>query len=497
MRLPQVILDTTLGELYGQEDGPEGRIALALSATCSEIAPSSKVKRNSKFLYVNSLFCSTPPNYSREERAKLQPTLAIRYLSVVPQRDAFCAGCLPVIMFDPDSSGPETGHGKVEAKKTMSNLTADQRPKLLDFAGPEEISMEANGIDSLAARFALDQMEGLPLVIDLDTLYFLNSKQALSESGLPSPRSVLLELNDISPAATECCSLCMLQDGESVIPQDCTGVRGRWLRNRIRDILDHVSTQPIPFVLKNQQSFGGGGTFMVFSRKDLANLKTLLSTQILPKLLSGVSPCNAHLNPATLIISEMVRDPVGDWGVNFFVQRSGQCIFLSATQPIANTTKAWMGSNISYLAQDKLRQKFTPIMLEIGAWLHSYGYFGPCGADILEEAGDNDRTTKMKIVDLNVRTTGSLTLGLLKGHFSEHRGLHHATCLSITVDRTRETFIETFAAEFTEGKMLIIGWFDDAASGTGYGFLVVGASNEDGLGKIVAKVKESASVVHF
>ncbi|KAI4282733.1 MAG: hypothetical protein L6R35_005321 [Caloplaca aegaea] len=498
MRLPQVTLDTTLKELYGNSvHGPEGRIALVQSVACTELALSSKVRRNSKYLYVESKFCSTPLKCSREERAEIQRTVAIQFLALVPQRDAFCAGNMPIIIFDPDGSGKETAHGKVEAKKTMSNLTADQRSKILYFAGPKDISMEANGIDSLVARLALDDLEGYPLVMDLDTSYFLNSKLALSESGLPSPKSVSLELKDFSPAPTECCAVCMSRNGEVVIPDDCTGVRGRWLKNRIRDILDNISAQPIPFVLKNQQTFGGGGTFKVSSRKDVADLKALLSTRILPKLLSGVGPSNAHLKPATLILSEMVQNPICDWGLTFFVRRSGQCVYLSATQQILDPTNAWIGSNISYPAQDKLRQKFTPIMLEIGAWLHSYGYFGPCGADILEEAQGDHMPTTMKIVDLNVRTSGSLTLGLLKGHFSEQRGLHHATCFSISVNMPRESFIETFKADFTDGRIVIIGWYDDVSSGTSYGYLVVGATDEDDLGRRVAGVKKLASIMHF
>lgn len=56
---------------------------------------------------------------------------------------------------------------------------------MLFFAGPKEISMEANGIDVLVVKMVLDELEGFPLAISLDTHYFLNSKAALCASGLP------------------------------------------------------------------------------------------------------------------------------------------------------------------------------------------------------------------------------------------------------------------------------------------------------------------------
>ena len=46
--------------------------------------------------------------------------------------------------------------------------------------------MESNGIDLLAAKMALDDLEGFPLAVDLETHYFLNSKAALATSGLPT-----------------------------------------------------------------------------------------------------------------------------------------------------------------------------------------------------------------------------------------------------------------------------------------------------------------------
>ena len=82
----------------------------------------------------------------------------------------------------------------------------------------------------------------------------------------------------------------------------------------------------------------------------------------------------------------MVADPIGDYGLTFFVTEDGDAIFLAVSEQMIDSNRAWVGSTINYTHQESLRQKFSTIMHEIAAWLHKYGYFGPIGADILENA---------------------------------------------------------------------------------------------------------------
>lgn len=319
-------------------------------------------------------------------------------------------------------------------------------------------------------------------------------------SCLHSPRSELLELEDFSIEPKLCCDVCQSSNSALFISSNCLGVRGQWLKHQIALILFKLSARSLPFVLKNQQTFGGGGTWVISSPKELTELKASLSTRILPKLLSQVNASNAHLKPATLIVSEMITDPIGDWGLTFFVTRAGECVFLAVTQQVVDSTKAWIGSKISYNDQESLEKKFTPIMREIGIWLCRYGYYGPCGADILEfcPKNDNDSETEtLNIVDLNVRTSGSLVLGLMKGHFSKQRRLHEASSFSITVNMSRESFIKGFEREFQEGKMVIVSWYGDVDSGVSYGNVVIGAEDKERLERDVTRVKELASEIHF
>ncbi|KAL8826827.1 MAG: hypothetical protein Q9191_003564 [Dirinaria sp. TL-2023a] len=478
--LPQITLDTTLAELYNRDgpvDNSHGQLALLLGVANSEVAPTSKLARNTKFLYQDSTFSKTPEEIAPQQQEEIEKNVAVKYLSLIPQHDAFAAGNMPVILFDLGSSGETFNHSKKEAERTISNLIAAQRPKMLFFSIPSQISMEEHGINCLATKTAFDEVEGLPLALDLDTHYFLNSKAALCNSGLP--RSGI---------------------GRIAIPSACTGSRGKWLEKQIARIISRISSQRLPFVLKNQQTLGGGGTFLVSSPEDLRELQDTLSARILPKLLSQVNSSNAHLKPATLILSDMIINPISDCGLTFFVTKSGECVFLSLTQQVVDSTKAWIGSTISYTEQESFKKRFTPIMNQIGAWLSGYGYYGPCGADILESApreGDSSGLTELNIVDLNVRTSGSLVLGLMRTHFSEQRGLHKASSFSITAEMSRDTFMSKFERRFCEGRMVIVSWYEDSESGVSYGNVLIGAPDGKTLEDEVAQVKEIAAQVCF
>lgn len=186
-RLPQVTLDMTLEELYargsGKADGSP--IAMVLCAANSEIAPTSKLARNTKYLYQDSTFSTKPMVTSLEHEKDIQRSVAVKYLSLVPQHDAFAAGSMPVVLFNLDNSQGKTIRSKQEAEKTICSLAAIQRPTLVFFPSPDQISMEEIGADLLAAKMEFDQLERFPLALDLDTHYFLNSKAALCTSGLP------------------------------------------------------------------------------------------------------------------------------------------------------------------------------------------------------------------------------------------------------------------------------------------------------------------------
>ena len=497
--LPSVTLDTTLGELYSKSSGADStdRIALVLSAANSEIDLSAHVPRNRKYLYQDSTFSQASKELLSENYEKLQRQAAVKYLSLVPQHDAFASG-MPVILFKLDKSDAEEGLSLKEATETVKILSPAQRPRLLFFSGPKDISLKENDVDILAIKMELDDLERFPVILSLDTHYFLNSKAALCTSGLPTPKCELIKLESVSPDAWSCCSACSANPDSRSIPSNCSGHRRTWLSAHISKMTSPISARPLPFVFKNLQTFGGGGTVVVSTEDDRSKLIHDLTTVILPKLLSQVTKLNAHLEPATLLLSDMIVDPVGDYGLTFFVTRGGECIFLAVTEQTVDSSKAWIGSKISYGAQDQLRQKFGTIMHEIGAWLHKHGYYGPIGADILETAShDKQGQGNLSITDLNVRTSGSLSLGLLRGHFSERRSLHEASSFSVNVEMGRTEFIAKLSKQFQEGRIIIVSWFSDTKFKVSFANVIVGAEDRPNLEKEIERIKQFTTEIHF
>ena len=498
--IPSVTLDTTLADLYrnGGESGSTDRVALVLSAANSEIDLSAHIPRNRKYLYQDSTFSTTPKMLPSRDYEELQRHAAVKYLSLVPQHDAFASGKMPVILFKLDNLEAEKDLSLKEATATVSVLSPVQRPRLLFFDSPAQISLKENGIDILAVKMELDDLERFPVTLNLETHYFLNSKAALWTSGLPTPKCDLIRLKGVSPDARSCCSACSANTDSLSIPPDCSGHRRTWLLSQISKMISQISARSLPFVFKNQHTFGGGGTFVISGEDDREKLIHDLSTRLLPKLVSQVTALNAHLEPATLLLSEQVIDPVGDYGLTFFVTKSGECIFLAVTEQTVDSNKAWIGSKISYSKQDTLRHKFNTIMHAIGAWLHHHGYYGPIGADILETASQsNQEPGELLITDLNVRTSGSLSLGLLKGHFSERRYLHEASSFSVNVKMSRENFITKLSKQFKEGRVIIVSWYADTKSKVSYANVIMGAEDRAGLEKEIKYVKHFATEIHF
>ena len=499
--LPPIKLDITLAELYqiGCPDGTPKRIGLVSAAINSEMDLNPNMPRNTKYIYVDSTFFNITDHPASSEYKVTQRQSAVKYLSLISQHDAFVAGNMNVIIFNTEEADEWTAHSLKEAEHTIGQLDASQRPHLRFIHSPQDVSLEEYGIDLLATKLVLDGLEGYPTTIDLDTHYYLNSKLALATSGLPTPRCTIIELEDLCPDAESCCTSCADCEDSMLIPSGCNGARAKWLSSWVARMTQVVKTHPLPFVFKNNQAFGGGGTIVVPTEEERDQLIHDLSIRILPKLLPLVHSSNSHLKPATLLLSDMVREPIGDYGLTFFLTQTGECRFISVSEQTLDSNKAWIGSTISYSAQDALKQKFNNVMHDIGTWLHRYGYYGPIGADILETApGEGSQDTEtFHIVDLNVRTSGSLALGFLSRHFAGERGLNEACQFSINARMGRNEFIEKMGRRYTERRMVIDSWYEDKKSGVSYAKIVIGAEDKQRLQREIESVKEYAEEVKW
>ena len=130
--LPQVTLDTTLEELYARDSGKadKSRIAMVPCAAHAEIAPTSRLARNTKYLYQDSTFSANPKITSLQQDKDVQRSVAVKYLSRVPQCDTFAAGRMPLVFFNVDDSEGNTVRSKQVIEETILSLITIQRPTL-------------------------------------------------------------------------------------------------------------------------------------------------------------------------------------------------------------------------------------------------------------------------------------------------------------------------------------------------------------------------------
>ncbi|KAI9660385.1 MAG: hypothetical protein M1821_009735 [Bathelium mastoideum] len=494
---PVITLDATLTDLYKRASPKNAhkRLGFILTGVNSLMKISPDFPRNTKYIYQDNPFNNVPKDELTDKNTDLQRSLGMKYLSLVPQRDAFITGDSAIFMFQVSRSAHQIAHDKQEVKKTVENLDPKQKPNFVFCAGPKQIPIKENNVDGLGYKVVLDCLEQYPLIIPLDTHWYLNTKGALANSGLPTPKTTSIEVQGFSPQLSNCCKTC-IANNEIVTPASCTGSRGAWLNEQADCILNIISNHPIPFVLKNQQTYGGAGTYVVSSVEDQQSLLKDLYDP-LRKLLSQITEENHHLHPGTHLISEMVQDPIGDYGLTFFVTDEGGYIFLAASEQMIDDNRSWVGSTISYLRQDELEKKFASVIGDIAKWLSSYGYYGPVGADVLETAPRNGESKgKFDIVDLNVRTSGSMCLPLLRTHFTS-RGCQSASSFSITVKETRDSFIEQWREKFEDGRLCIVSWYEDRDNGVSLADVAVGAEDEKKLQEEIKMLKDASDDVTF
>lgn len=517
-QLPTIKLDTTLTDLFklARPRSAHRQLAYIHGVTHCSVGLIPCVQRNTKFLYQDGCFVETPQKDLTDKNTTLRDSLVAKFLNVIPQRDAFITGDSTVLFFGASTDMNNMTHDKHEVQSTMAVLDQSQKPRLVYCPGPSEIPFA--GIDMIAGyKVAFDGLESSSdyLTVDLEKHWFLNSKGALAGSGLPTPRTEIIKVNGHPVAEDECCDVCRarnsnrishVRDFISTVPKDCSGQRGKWFEDQERRIISAVEGRNIPFAFKTQQSLGGGGTWIVSSVQEKRELLQSLSAEdgIIQKLLALLNESNHHLQAGSMLLSDLVKDPIGNYGATFFVTDSGGVLFMGISeQLLAEDGKSWVGSIIDYRKQNKLREKLQPVMAQTAKWLNKqHGYFGPVGIDILEselstgQTGDTDAKTCLFIVDLNVRASGSMSLPLLKGHFTK-RGLVCASICTISTNKSRDTFIEQWKSEFKSGSMIIVSWYETPGSNTSMGSVIVGAVDKMSLESSVEKLRRYTDQVKF
>jgi hypothetical protein len=522
--LPTITLDATLADLYRTDDAAKP-VTQVMCPVNSAVQLSANIPRNTKYLYQDSAF-NEPAGESlganglnaSSSRAETERELAIKYIALVPQRDGFLSGNSTVILFDVNESPEERAHAKRETERTFSVLSEKQRPNIIFCSGPTGPLVRNQG--RIACKLVHDLLEEgccNNFLVPPETLYFINTKEALANSGLPTPKCDIVEVDGCGgDDAHLCCAICRRGDSAAeqhrhLIPPTCTGPRGRWLVENTSKILQALSTYPLPFVCKNQQAYGGAGTYIIQTETDRRELLRVLQSGVLHRLLSSITEMNKHLRPATILLSAFVDKLVGNYGVCFFVRDGdGDPLFLAVTEQILLEGRYWLGSTIDYDRQETLREKFGALVKDMASWLQKYRYIGPVGVDVLETAADlsgedlpvkknrenGNGLSNFHVVDLNARTSGQLCLPLFRTHFTT-RGLNNASSFFIRVSKTRDAFIKAFKEEFEAGRICILSWYEDPGSDTSVGNVIIGAEDLTKLEKDMQRIRAVSEEVTF
>lgn len=439
-----VSLDYTLYDLYAiDNDGniPPGLFYYPFGFKVDDPLPV-------KFVYNMGL--ETDMKSSAHPSARME--MVVRGL---PQRYAFCAGklhlILPVSTFGEKKESPN----QVELEKTFSQIQHDQLPNLSFVTSSDDIILSPE--TEIAVVVPTDSVLNIPHAVDPDIHYELLSKRGLAFSGLPTPPTVVVDA-EIAPDD--------VQD-----PQR--------LQQTMRRMLEPLDTYQIPFFVKLNQSVSGKGVFAVSSEARRARIKEILSGQ-LQSMLEQINKVNNHLYTSSFILQDYVTGKVV--ALSMFVTRKGRAIFNACCQQRFDSQGYWIGGQISYPDQEALKQKYSGIMNQIAQFLHQRGYYGPAGADIV--TGDNG---KHYIIDLNVRVTGTHPLGPLAGHFTQ-RGLTNATIITEFFTCTRSDFERAFKAEIADGALIFCSWVRDEVIGLSHGGVAIGGADTEKLEDLMARV---------
>lgn len=312
----------------------------------------------------------------------------------------------------------------------------------------------------------MDFTETLPSVNNAEHVYKLNSKRWLGSCPLKSANDDLIDCKIECPDH-------MTEDNLWYFGGlDCR-LCGSGIEAEVHRIRYILWDRP-PYVLKLTQSLSSVGTLIVKdeqTRKDVINQIDKYLRDYLPR----VTKENAHLLTTSLIMSDLI--PGETMALNFFVKRDGSVEFLGACHQQSTGETGRQATAITYADQEKLQKKYQSTLDEIGRVLHEENYFGPVGADIMENPDDHTLFT----IDLNVRSPLSMVLYVIRSHLNKERGHSMSIvyeCIMLTV--SREEFESRFEKEMEEAKIILMGSTKlGKKSEWAYGVIVSGGSQDD------------------
>ncbi|KAL8998990.1 MAG: hypothetical protein Q9169_002096 [Polycauliona sp. 2 TL-2023] len=442
--MPQIVLDHTLRELYCLDEPQGPNIVVVNAIPTAETQMITGLPIPIKYAY------QSPGIWTRD------PDMLVRlYLQVVAQMLGFIAGDMPQIHFDLENVG--LAH-RDEAYQTYIQLTPEQRPQLSFVAQPSEIQLPAGA--EIAIITPMDCLLCLPHAVDPDLHYDLLSKRTLAISTLPSPASEVLDT--------------VLQPGEAYDEQTMDA--------EISRMTNIVTARACPFVVKMPQSLSSQGVFLVRLDSEKHDVVGVIRRE-LKRSLTIMRRWPSSMPTSNIILQKLIS-PRESVAIAFFVTKRGRTIFTSCCLQLVDTHGHREAGYISYRKQDHYQRKYARTLELLSQYIHSEGYFGPAGADVI-----TNHDGEQFVIDMNVRVTGTHPLGFLKRHFSAERGLHKAIeFFPFFMQCRRETFENAFRKQLQSGALIVKGWCHDKKGKISITGLILAAENESKLRTFIDEI---------
>lgn len=422
---PAIELPTTLADLYSLDGGNSDDVALAYAfPNPTQVAASLPVSR--KYAYQGPRTKKWAPD-----------TLARITLACLAQYYGFVSGPMDLYLFDLDRTkmeklaevfswnNPEPWH-QADARTVLQSLKPSQQPRLHFVEDSEELAASAK---QKAVITPMDFLDGHSPLVDQEAHWDLLSKRTLALSNLPSPPTQVID------------SVLRARDKNDEVA----------LRDETNRMLKPIAIHPLPFVVKLPLGMGGHAVFIVKCAEERQSCLTILREE-LPVMFQTLTPMNEAKTPVSLLLQDMV-DGSSD-GVSIFITKAGRPIYISTSEQILDGRDQWSGGYMDYTRQTALGERYRDTIDKVAAYVYSRGYYGPMGVDVM-----TDECGQQLIVDMNVRQTGSYTLGLMKKHFYEQRNMPFAGVLvPLGILGTRDGFERKFATEIDDGTIVIASW---------------------------------------
>lgn len=362
---------------------------------------------------------------------KQEPNImALFCLGCVAQYFGFVAGPMDLWLFDLDRTEYEPAQDmrthRADAQRVYEGLSEQYRPRIHFVESAEQVAAVPK---KKAVVQPMDFLDGHSPLVDQDIHWDLMSKRSLALSELPSPPTEVIDTR-LRPHQVR---------DETLVAEE------------LERMLARIQTHALPFVVKLPLGLGGHAVFMVRNETRRESCLQVLREE-LPSMLQAMTADNETLTPPSLLVQQIVSGETV--GVSLFVTKAGRAVFLSCADQIIDDGDNWAGGVIDYSRQDALGSQYREIVELVAKYAYQRGYYGPMGVDVMtDEAG------RQLIVDMNIRQTGDLTLGLMGKHFWEKHGLVYAGLIpAMSVQGDREQFERTFALELETGALIIVGW---------------------------------------